>query len=596
MNGLKKVVKNEAFPTNEFSEVTKPQRAPSWLLCDYIDDVWTLKRHIKTDELSRYTINWSPKRSLGINNRWDYWVERAKDQLYCRMETVFLDNIKTSTLAGYGRALRKFYSFLCFERKCFSLQDVCKEDLNFYKETLVQRDLSRSTIEGYLLPILDIYKLRKDLKETLTFNPFRGDELWSFARTNTSNKGGHTETLLPGEVFYLINEAIKLVKNADKTLDLLDKYVFLKANVPDGQESALAFKKQYNYPVSKLIVDTRALYGAAITIILVLIAERKHELALRSSKDVLAILNSELDILYGLEKKTSGSESGKRTKVPVIREVKDAFRVIMRLTSHKRLESNSRHVLLKLPLQHSTSGNTNKSFYLHTRSLYGVLEAFSQSVNFTRVPLRPHMFRRAFAMLWMWRYEFGDLEELSLLLKHNQSEFTRIYTDDEDVWQFLSEAEQKMTFSILNDAFLKKTTIKGGASAALNRYGRLIQANSKLLDSTAIAEFIDDLIVSQNLKVIPHSDGYCFISNSTKKNSKCLDDEGELSDAKREDKRCVECPNLCIDDKRKEYWEKRIQLHQNVVDSSKNKSLIESSENFIISAKKMLNNHINQDN
>ncbi|MBB1440874.1 site-specific integrase [Shewanella sp. SG41-4] len=567
MNDLNKVVKNVVFSTNQFSEITMQQRSPSWLLCDYINYVWTLKRHIKTDELSRYTIDWSPKRSLGINNRWDYWVERAKDQLYCRMETLFLDNIKTSTLAGYGRSLRKFYSFLCFERKCFSLQDVGKEDIDVYKKTLVKRDLSRATIEGYLLPILDLFKLGKELQETLTFNPFRGDELWSFARKNTSNKGGHTETLLPGEIFYLINEAIKLVKNADKTLDLLDKYVFIKANVLDGQSSASIFKKQYNYPVSKLIVDTRALYGAAITVILVLIAERKHELALRSSKDVLGILNSELDILYGLEKKTSGSESGKRTKVPVIKEVKDAFRVIMRLTSHKRLESNSQHVLLKLPLQHSTSGNTNKSYYLHTNSLYSVLEVFSQSVNFTRVTLRPHMFRRAFAMLWMWRYEIGGLEELSLLLKHNQSEFTRAYTDDEDVWQFMSDVEQKMTFSILNNAFLKKTTINGGASAALNRYGRLIQANSKLLDSTAIAEFIDDLIVSKNLKVIPHSDGYCFISNSTKKNSKCLDEEGELSEAKREEKRCVGCPNLCIDDKRKEHWEKRIQLHQNVVDS-----------------------------
>lgn len=36
-------------------------------------------------------------------------------------------------------------------------------------------------------------------------------------------------------------------------------------------------------------------------------------------------------------------------------------------------------------------------------------------------------------MLWTWRYEIGDLEELRLMLKHNSSNFTQKYTDDEEV-------------------------------------------------------------------------------------------------------------------------------------------------------------------
>ena len=36
-------------------------------------------------------------------------------------------------------------------------------------------------------------------------------------------------------------------------------------------------------------------------------------------------------------------------------------------------------------------------------------------------------------MLWTWRYEIGDLEELRLMLKHNSLNFTQKYTDDEDV-------------------------------------------------------------------------------------------------------------------------------------------------------------------
>lgn len=260
----------------------------------------------------------------------------------------------------------------------------------------------------------------------------------------------------------------------------------------------------------------------------------------------------------------------------------------MRLTSHTRKESGLSTILLKLPFQHSVSGGCKKSYYLHTKSLYSLLKDFASAINFSDKELRPHMFRRAYSMLWTWRFEIGDLNELSLLLKHNNHLFTKKYTDDEQIWHFMPDAERKIAFDILNSAFLKKNKISGGISKTLERYGRIIQAKSRMLDATAIAEFVDDLIETQNLTVISHADGYCFLSEENLKHAKCSDHNGKLSAAKRHEALCAKCPNFGIDYSRRNYWEKRIELHQIVVNESKNSKLISSSKEFINNAKKLL--------
>lgn len=113
------------------------------------------------------------------------------------------------------------------------------------------------------------------------------------------------------------------------------------------------------------------------------------------------------------------------------------------------------------------------------------------------------MFRRAYAMLWTWRFEIGDLEGiLSLMLKHNSTSFTKKYTDDEDVWQFMGETEQDLAFDLLNRAFQGKIIISGQISETLERYSRLIQAKSKLLDSTDIADFVEEFIQTNDMRIV----------------------------------------------------------------------------------------------
>ncbi|MEQ1136335.1 site-specific integrase [Acinetobacter seifertii] len=562
-----------------------------WLKNSYEDDIWELEPHIITDDKSKYTITWDLydlENYNGVFHRWDYWKMAAKELAYWIMEALESKCNTTSTLAVNCRNIREFYEWLCFERNCFDLSEVKQEDIASFCEHISLRGLTQTTVLLKLKVISYIYSLKKYLKESLSFNPFKTKKIYLLAKAY-SVQNGHTPTLYPKEIFSLLNHALKLVKESEYTLKLFKQYMEIHADSSIYHRSMyLKFYKLTGVKSSELQSKVRALYGAAVTIILTLLAERKHELSLTKEVDVLDLLNKELDILIGLEKKTARTQTGKRTERVVIQEVKDALVVILELTSYNRKKSKNETILLKLPFGHSDNGKGDKTFYLTTNGLYVVLEHFAQSAKFERIELRPHMFRRAYAMLWTWRFEIGDLEDLSSMLKHNSTAFTKKYTDDEDVWQFMGETEQDLAFDLLNRAFQGKIIISGQISETLERYARLIQAKSKLLDSSAIADFVDEFIQTNDMHIVAHSDGYCFINNKGVENALCRTDGIGLDPIKRTDSLCIKCPNFAIDNSRKAHWEKRIKLHQDVIDSSKNEKLVEHSKMFIVHAEKML--------
>ena len=567
------------------------QRNTPWLLNNYEDDVWKLKPHIHSDDNSRYTVNWNIfdiNEYIGVFNRWDYWKSAAKELAYWIMNAPTNKCKTTSSLANFCRSIREIYEWLCFERKCFSLSEVKQEDITSFIEHVAAKKLTESTVLNKLIVISYVYSHRKYLSESFTFNPFKSKKITALAKAY-SIENGHTPTLYPQEIFGLLNHALKLVKESKLTLQLFDKYMKIHSDTSMAHRSMyLRFFKLTGVKSSDLQRQVRALYGAAITIILILLAERKHELSLTNEEDVIDLLNKDLDILVGLEMKTAGTITGKKTERAVIQEVKDALNVILELTKYTKEKSRLETILLKLPFSHSVNGTGEKSFYLTTNGLYMVLRYFANSAKFNRVDLRPHMFRRAYAMLWTWRYEIGDLEELRLMLKHNSLNFTQKYTDDENVWEFMGKNEQDLAFDLLNRAFQRKIVVAGKMSETLERYSRIIQAKSTLLDAVTIADHIDDIIINTGLRVVAHADGFCFINHTSLQNASCRTEGIGLDPVKRKDSICMNCPNFATDNSRKPYWEKRIKLHQEFVESSKNEQLIEGSKQFIKEAEKIL--------
>lgn len=278
----------------------------SWLINSYEDDTWNLIPHIITDDKSKYTVSWtiySLEKYNGFFHRWDYWKNAAKELAYWIMEAPETKCQTTGSLALSCRNIRELYEWLCFERKCFDLSQVKQEDITSFYEHISTRCLTQNTVLSKFIVISQIYNLKKYLKESLTFNPFKINKAHYLA-TAYSVQNGHTPTLYPKEIFFLLNHALKLVKESKFTLKLLKQY--MEIHTDSSIYHRLVYSKFYKLTgmkSSELQSKVRALYGAAITIILVLLAERKHELSLNKEKDVLVLLNGDIDILIGLEKK-----------------------------------------------------------------------------------------------------------------------------------------------------------------------------------------------------------------------------------------------------------------------------------------------------
>lgn len=153
---------------------TKPgevDQSFEWLLSGYSDDIWRLKPNIKSDEPSNYIVNWFYDDQEPMSG-WNYWVEVCKDVCVAKMGREGKAKLKTSSLAGYARNLRGLARFLYVQRKCSLVEDVSPDDIDAYKQSVISRDLSVSTLESMAIPLHDLYLLRNTIKQPLKFNPF----------------------------------------------------------------------------------------------------------------------------------------------------------------------------------------------------------------------------------------------------------------------------------------------------------------------------------------------------------------------------------------------------------------------------------------
>ena len=169
----------QSFDTEEQENLRNQDT--NWLKNSYKDDVWELKPHIVTDEKSKYTVTWNLynlENYNGIFHRWDYWKNAGKELAYWIMEASESKCNTTSTLALSCRNIREFYEWLCFERHCFDLSQVKQEDIISFCEHISLRRLTQNSVLSKLIVISHSYSLRKYLKESLNFNPFKTKKIY----------------------------------------------------------------------------------------------------------------------------------------------------------------------------------------------------------------------------------------------------------------------------------------------------------------------------------------------------------------------------------------------------------------------------------
>ena len=532
-----------------------------WLVGSPKDDEWVFTGHDIGKYYSNYVFEWKP--TFALNNiadkvNWHEWKRYGK-----KLCTFIFDekqaSCKTSSFKNYAVIIKALCEYFCFVRLCGSLSSVQKGDVEAYEAFLEHKKLSQSHVGECLRNLRYFWVYKTDLKEGLSFDPYSLSNSLTLKAKKISRGNGHTPTLKPEEGLKLIDHALNLISKSEDTLERFDFYIALQSF---HDNPGLKFFDNYNLRVSEFIKEVQALYGASIVIVLGLSAMRKHETNQIRYEDALALLDPDISTLTGKVLKTSGTKTGLITEREMVKEVEDAIKIIIRLTKPRRDKCKSEMLLLRLPFHDSIKPGTIICHELGTNSFYLILDVFSKSASYENRALRPHMFRRFFAMMWAWRFETGDLHYLSELLFHNGFQFTTAYTEDKDVWLFIPDEIKRLTYKLFEETLLGEKEIVGGFSRTIQRYMRLIKANVTVITPENIQAFVDTLLERGEYIVTPAADGYCFMNKSRGGRAKCSTNGKGPNYSNRNESLCSICGNFGVTDDRKSYWKLRYDAHE----------------------------------
>lgn len=560
-----------------------------WLESDDIYDVkWSVKPHLNGNGNSSWSISWEPVSSHGkMQICWPSWRRFGQRVMFWLMHHPVEKSLSPSTVCVYAREIRAICEWFCFERRVVSVSEISRQDIDdffFYLESL---QLKKNSVTMKLSILRRFNQFKSLIGEGLSFDPFRANGNIAKLSREISAPQGHTPTIYPRDFFEILNSALAMLERSDYLLEKLEFYMNLRSNNASkhSKRPSRSYKKKYGESSSELQNEVRALYGSCVVVLLALWGERKHELLNSVEDNVTEFLASTDDVIEGIEHKTSGTWTGKRTKRAAIPEVRKALSIIAKLTKWTRNQDENEWFFLRLSFGHSA--NRNPQNEITTTTLYSLLDAFCKHADID-VKLRPHMFRRSFSMLWAWRFELGDMEMLSKLLYHNNEVFTRFYTEDEDVWEFLPEAERELAFTIIHDGLIGSRKMAGALGHLLERYRRRLIAKVGVFSPETTKRFARRLSIEGGYRSIANADGYCFINEARGQRAKCSTDGSNPNYANRSEELCVECPNFGVSESRIEYWEKRRNAHEDVRQKTSVKMLADASERGVARADRII--------
>ncbi|GAA4823520.1 hypothetical protein GCM10011365_25770 [Marinicella pacifica] len=575
----------EVAENEKLSNVDILSTHKNWLVGLPISDDWQFEEYLEGQYHSRLSFNWRPTYELATLQdqlKWDTWKNFAKNLCVIIFDESH-SHIKPITNKIYAQNIKLICQYFCFEKNRLNIQQVTKEDILHFERHLKEKKISVGYTEALLTAVqfLWIKPLFADL-EGLSFDPYPVGSSVKLVSKKIGQPNCHTTTLLPETGLALIDHALKLIKNSTKTIEDLGDYLNLKK-----RHRSRVFKRKHGYSATELFKKTDLIYGASIVLVLGLSAMRSHELSGLKYEDAVLIVEGKTNCLTGKVHKTANTITGKTTERHVINEIKQALEIILRLTSHVRKKNKNTLLLLKLPIYNSANSKGKAIEELGYQSLYKILDKFALDAGYVSGTLRPHMFRRFFAMMWTWRFELGDLEYLSRLLYHNKGEFTNAYIEDERVWEFMDEETKRMTYDIFEKMFKGELHIIGGFHKTVESYKNILEAKVTVISPESVHDFVERVIDRNNYSIIPAIDGYCFMSKSRGRRSKCSTNGLSPDYSNRSESTCTSCPNFGVSIRSKKEWESRLNAHYLVSKTTKSEKLKKASDKAIKAIKKL---------
>jgi hypothetical protein len=201
----------------------------------------------------------------------------------------------------------------------------------------------------------------------------------------------------------------------------------------------------------------------------------------------------------------------------------------------------------------------------------------------------PHQFRRFFSILYVWRYQLGDLSALSYHLRHTDIVATRRYVT-EAAAGLLVEEEREFTKTILREAALGERKL-GGAfgerfQRMLERWKSEVQKKVRIVPPERLEKWVEKFVSASDFLLKSNPWSYCVCPETPEgaARANCRKVLGTSRDTRGADFAnaaphiCVGCFYNCTDLMFKPYIEEEIRLTQRRLEDPSLPSLVRNAE------------------
>jgi len=199
---------------------------------------------------------------------------------------------------------------------------------------------------------------------------------------------------------------------------------------------------------------------------------------------------------------------------------------------------------------------------------------------------KPHQFRRFFAIMYFWRYEYGDLSALSQHLRHFNTEMTQIYVTESETGAIFKHAGLEFTTTILAEAAQGKRNVSGPFGERFKeKISRLVQQyrrRTKIVTPNLINETVEKYVEKSSRRLKGFRWGYCACGTAPQQLSaaRCLQGSAQSNTAVEPDLSkssptiCGDCPHHLTGEVFKDFWKQELEMHEQAAQDPKNGALL----------------------
>lgn len=450
----------------------------------------------------------------------------------------------------------------------------------------------------------------------LSFRPFT--QTMKLARRLSPGSDGRTKSLGPDVVASLLGGCVRWVDEIGPVvlkvfLELLELY---KARHTDGRPTGLTSKEimascsslrelerttgwRVKYAVklrgntsdsssTTLFAISSAVYAACFILIALFNARRKDEvehpvLGLRTGSLALADKGLNLHTCSFYIEKTTRSHvqfyvGGLTAQaVKLLESMSNVARELRGLSCdlYAKPQDEGWDSLFVLPMLPSARHPINLARFKFYETLRETNPTAALCKDWLPLSLRPHMLRRAYALIFHYRYENATLQALGHQLQHMDLEMTNVYvTDtvgttvadtgialyaqispeernqistDRDVLSFvLKEVGDEKLMAFVQSVLENRATFSGGYSRLVQRFHQQLGKNVSYasLDKRERVERLSEALITRGHAPLPMAHGTCMAgTNSSRLRGHCFSAMSEqLERSEARPRVCAKCP------------------------------------------------------